>query len=710
MSSSAPAGGGRRGKSKTSTEDREPTAAELSRILKESREAEAAAKVSRRQKAEQKEKELQAIIKASRGKNANFEEAIARSLEGTSEMQALTEAFIAGRDITEHLQAFLKKGGPLPESQVGLLKNTGPPTICYMNSVIQCLLYLPGFTHCDTWQLIDPPAVDAPPKKHAERRVVEYFQLLISMLKEPVPPREEQDNLLTIQAHFLVSMYDYTRDNGEGFALIPLTLDDSLTFQNNLIEALENQCVDPNVVTVETPAVPSAGIRAGKFKMLEPIFGTFRQNGGALSPLTLGPIADPLNGGLRDYFKEVTPERYQINRIIEYLPLILIIPVLKIVPLPNGRYRQNPPIRLVKEFDISQFFPEGWHAQPGVSSIYKLRAIQNHYGTNPNGGHYTATVCYDTETDDWIEIDDLPPSAKYLPEINKTEKGATVTVTEEKKLPPTSKTARILYYERVLSAEELEAEQNEGASASAAAASVAPSPAAPSLSVASASTEKEPPASPRSPSGGSPPRPLPSPAPPPSAPAPSAPSAPAPSAPSAPSATATAPALSATASAPSASAEPPAPSASAEPPAPSASAEPPSASAAVESENESEVEPYPEVNENNISTPEFTDLITELQDAYKTDEVFRTEYNKLIRAKKLTRVEVKQIFLMKRNQLIKKLKELYPRAEAAIEALIEENNFLTIVNAIIKQMIKVKTLSRKRNRKTGRKHTRKLRL
>ena len=82
MSSSAPAGGGRRGKSKTSTEDREPTAAELSRILKESREAEAAAKVSRRQKAEQKEKELQAIIKASRGKNANFEEAIARSLDG----------------------------------------------------------------------------------------------------------------------------------------------------------------------------------------------------------------------------------------------------------------------------------------------------------------------------------------------------------------------------------------------------------------------------------------------------------------------------------------------------------------------------------------------------------------------------------------------------------------------------------------------------
>ena len=71
---------------------------------------------------------------------------------------------------------------------------------------------------------------------------------------------------------------------------------------------------------------------------------------------------------------------------------------------------------------------------------------------------------------------------------------------------------------------------------------------------------------------------------------------------------------------------------------------------------------------------------------------------------------MKQIFLMKRNQLIKKLKELYPRAEAAIEALIEENNFLTIVNAIIKQMIKAKTPSRKRNRKTGRKHTRKLRL
>ena len=691
MSSSAPAGGGRRGKSKTSTEDREPTAAELSRILKESREAEAAAKVSRRQKAEQKEKELQAIIKASRGKNANFEEAIARSLEGTSEMQALTEAFIAGRDITEHLQAFLKKGGPLPESQVGLLKNTGPPTICYMNSVIQCLLYLPGFTHCDTWQLIDPPAVDAPPKKHAERRVVEYFQLLISMLKEPVPPRDEQDALLTIQARFLVSMYDYTRDNGEGFALIPLTLDDSLTFQNNLIEALENQCVDPYVVTVETPAVPSAGIRAGKFKMLEPIFGTFRQNGGALSPLTLGPIADPLNGGLRDYFKEVTPERYQINRIIEYLPLILIIPVLKIVPLPNGRYRQNPPIRLVKEFDISQFFPEGWHAQPGVSSIYKLRAIQNHYGTNPNGGHYTATVCYDTETDDWIEIDDLPPSAKYLPEINKTEKGATVTVTEEKKLPSTSKTARILYYERVLSAEELEAEQNEGASASAAAASVAPSAsAAPSLSVASAPAA--------------------------SAPAASAPAASAPAASVAPSLSVAPPALSATSVAPSAtsatSVAPPAPSPSASvaPVAPVASTEPPPAASAVESENESENGPDPVVNENNIDTPEFTNLITELQNAYETAEVFKTEYNKLIRNTKLTIVELKPIFLMTRKQLIRKIKFLYPDAEAAIDQLIEKNNFKSIVNNIIKGMIKVKTLSRKRNRKTGRKHTRKLRL
>ena len=77
---------------------------------------------------------------------------------------------------------------------------------------------------------------------------------------------------------------------------------------------------------------------------------------------------------------------------------------------------------------------------------------------------------------------------------------------------------------------------------------------------------------------------------------------------------------------------------------------------------------------------------------------------------KISPIEVKRVFLMNRNQLFRKLKELNPRALAAVETLIAANNIPRIVDVIFKKMAKdLDKVTRRRQRK-GRKHTRKLRL
>ena len=65
---------------------------------------------------------------------------------------------------------------------------------------------------------------------------------------------------------------------------------------------------------------------------------------------------------------------------------------------------------------------------------------------------------------------------------------------------------------------------------------------------------------------------------------------------------------------------------------------------------------------------------------------------------------------MNHNQLFRKLKELNPRAPAAVKKLIDEKNIPRIVEVIFKKMVKdLGKVTRRRQRK-GRKHTRKLRL
>jgi hypothetical protein len=280
---------------------------------------------------------------------------------------------------------------------------------------------------------------------------------------------------------------------------------------------------------------------------------------------------------------------------------------------------------LIQRFSIADYYPapEGsqqWQPINGGSTWYDLRAVLNHHGSTPNGGHYTASICYDIETGDWVEIDDIPPSAKYVPKITKKTGEGVVTVSERGKLPPTSKNALILYYVRELLPEEVAPRWASG-------------------------FVEEPPASSSSPSGGSPPRPS----------------------------------------------------------APSLPASPPQESPALPV-----VEPYPEVNANDFDAPEFDELSPDLQSIYGTDEAFTTKYNMLIK-QKIPHVEVKRVFLMNGNQLIRKIKELYPRAQSAVETLIEENNISKIVDSIFKKMSKDVSKVTRRRQRMGRKHTRKLR-
>ena len=604
--------------------EREPTAAELTRIFEESRKLEAAAALRRREKAVEREREIDKLLalqkKGAGKKESNLDKAIASSLENAEDdnVRVITASFDRGEDITGDIHATFIGRGPLPVSPVGLLQNTLPATICYMNACIQCLIQLPGFADCETWPLRDPPGAQG------ERRVVENFQQLVAALKLATPPAQEQDEFLMLQARFVVSMYEHTRGLGEN-AFRPLQQDDAFAFQNRLIEALTNECAD--TVRFQTPANVASRVRAGGFTMLEPLAGTFRVNGGSINPLTLGPIPAPISGdanpdGLYNFFHERINGQVR-NRVIEAVPNVLIIPVQKLVQQADGTYRQNPPCRLIQRFNIADYYPapEGspqWRPANGGSTWYDLRAVLNHHGSTPNGGHYTASICYDIATGDWVEIDDIPPSAKYVPKIIKKTGGTVVTVSERGKLPPTSKNALILYYVRELLPEEV------------------------------ASVVEDPPASPSSPAGGSPPR----------QPAPSRPQAPPPP------------------------------------------QEPPALPA---------VEPYPNVNANDFDPPEFEELSPELRAVYETDEAFTAKYNKLIR-EKISPIEVKRVFLMNRNQLFRKLKELNPRALAVVENLIEENNIPRIVDVIFKKMIKDVSKGSPKRRKAGRKHTRKLRL
>ena len=453
--------------------EREPTAAELKRIIEESKQLEAAAAAKRREKAIEREREVDKVLalqkKGSPKKGGpkhenNLDKALRLSLETAEDdsVTALTASFDRREDITRDIHAILVGRGPFPISPVGLLQNTAPPTICYMNACIQCLIQLPGFADCESWPLGPPPGASASREREAQRHVVEGFRGLVSELKLGTPQvQQEQNDFLMQQAHFIVSMYELTRSLGEN-AFRPLQQDDAFAFQNILIDALTNECL--NVTSFETPANAGSGIQAGRFTMLEPLAGTYRTDGGNLNPLLLGPIRAPISGdanpdGLYNFFHERINGRVR-DRVIEILPTVLIIPVLKLVQQADGSFRQNPPIRLVERFNIADYYPapEGspqWQPANGGSTWYVLRAVLNHHGTTPNGGHYTASVCYDIATGDWVEIDDIPPSAKYVPKIIKKVGDRVETVSEKGKLPPTSKNALILYYVRELLPEQV---------------------------------------------------------------------------------------------------------------------------------------------------------------------------------------------------------------------------------------------------------------
>ena len=119
--------------------------------------------------------------------------------------------FARGQNIVNLIRDTLLSHGAMPhEVPVTLLQNTTPETTCYMNSVLQCIAFLPGFVGAETWPLIEFNENDPFEVKGAQ--VADAFQeLLEAMRGGPPAPGVPQTEFLTKQATFYTRMYEYTK-------------------------------------------------------------------------------------------------------------------------------------------------------------------------------------------------------------------------------------------------------------------------------------------------------------------------------------------------------------------------------------------------------------------------------------------------------------------------------------------------------------------
>ena len=332
-------------------------------------------------------------------------------------------AFARGDDITNLIRDTLLSHGAMPhEVPVTLLQNTSPETTCYMNSVLQCIAFLPGFVGAETWPLIEFNENDPFEVKGAQ--VAEAFQeLLEAMRAGAAAPGQAQVTLLTKQAAFYTRMFEYTKVRSEalgqadgGERLWPLMQSDADTFRTLLFELLTKQNLGPKkgVRTRDEPA--------GHF-MLRPLFGFFRVTmaipagfaGPALAEnrtmeslieVAVPPISPPTNEnnecGLNAFINDADEVK-----MFRHLPdtLILRAGIFGF----EGKYAR--PIPIVPEFDIRTYHQPDWQPTNPGSTVYRLHAIVCHHGETIDTGHYTALVLRDGM---WYHIDDAPPTATVI--------------------------------------------------------------------------------------------------------------------------------------------------------------------------------------------------------------------------------------------------------------------------------------------------------
>jgi len=308
--------------------------------------------------------------------------------------------FARGENISALIrETLLRREGDLPASPMTLLQNTDPPTVCYMNSVLQCIAHLPGFIGCENWplKLIN----EGNPVDVNDGKTIDSFCELIEAMRLPLPQTQPQRRaLMAKQSNFYTSMYEVTKNNALGDIFFPLNQSDADSFRVTLFNIIAKQITAPlkAVRTLDEPAGHS---------MLAPLYGYCRLNNEIKEVRTVDtmfevrapPISRDAQGGFSQWIND--PAESKIFRVI---PDTI---VLKAALFGfDGKYKEAIPI--VPMFNIADFHPAGWEPKNAGSTHYRLYGLVLHHGETIDAGHYTALCLRDGE---WWHIDDDPPSA-----------------------------------------------------------------------------------------------------------------------------------------------------------------------------------------------------------------------------------------------------------------------------------------------------------
>jgi hypothetical protein len=326
-----------------------------------------------------------------------------RSKQGSSSLDEIQDRFARGENISALIrETLLRREGDLPASPMTLLQNTDPATVCYMNSVLQCITHLPGFIGCENWPLKvinEGNSVDV-----KEGQTIDAFFELIEAMRLPLPQAQLQRRaLMAKQANFYTSMYEVTKGNALGDIFFPLNQSDADSFRVTLFNIITKQVTAPRkaVRTLDEP---------GGHSMLAPLYGYCRLNNEIQEVRTIDtmfeveapPISRDAQGGFSKWIND--PAESKIFRVI---PDTIILKAALFGF--EGKYKEAIPI--VPMFNIADFHPAGWEPKNAGSTRYRLYGIVCHHGETIDAGHYTALCLRDGE---WWHIDDDPPSADRI--------------------------------------------------------------------------------------------------------------------------------------------------------------------------------------------------------------------------------------------------------------------------------------------------------
>jgi hypothetical protein len=308
--------------------------------------------------------------------------------------------FARGENISAQIRdTLLRREGDLPASPMTLLQNTDPATVCYMNSILQCIAHLPGFIGCENWPL--KIINEGNPVDVNEGKTIDSFFELIEAMRLPLPQTQAQRSaLIAKQANFYTSMYEVTKGNALGDIFFPLNQSDADSFRVTLFNIIAKQITAPlkAVRTIDEPAGHS---------MLAPLYGYCRLNNEIKEVRTIDtmfevrapPISRDAQGGFSQWIND--PAESKIFRVI---PDTIILKAALFGF--DGKYKEAIPI--VPMFNIADFHPAGWEPKNAGSTNYRLYGLVLHHGETIDAGHYTALCLRDGE---WWHIDDDPPSA-----------------------------------------------------------------------------------------------------------------------------------------------------------------------------------------------------------------------------------------------------------------------------------------------------------